>query len=219
MRTLIPSWLLCVSVLVFFGPWFSASEILLDDYKGGLNSKWVQKSFKGKTRYEVTREDNELAVKATSSSSASALYYKVRYDVKDFPLLTWRWKIDHVLSKGSALHKDSDDFAARVYVVFPSWVFWKTKAVNYIWANKLPQGKAVPNAFTANAVMIAVESGPERTGKWVEEEVNVLEDYRGHFGEDPPRVGAIAIMTDTDNTGERATAWYGPIRILSGSSR
>jgi hypothetical protein len=67
--------------------------------------------------------------------------------------------------------------------------------------------------------MIAVESGPERTGKWVEEEVNVLEDYRRHFGEDPPRVGAIAIMTDTDNTGERATAWYGPIRILSGSSR
>jgi hypothetical protein len=219
MRTLIPSWLLCISVLVFSGPWFSASEILLDDYKGGLSSKWVQKSFKGKTRYEVTREDNKLAVKATSSASASALYYKVRYDVKDFPLLTWRWKIDHVLLKGSALHKDRDDFAARVYVVFPSWVFWKTQAVNYIWANKLPQGKAVPNAFTSNTVMIAVESGPERTGKWVEEEVNVLEDYRRHFGEDPPRVGAIAIMTDTDNTGERATAWYGPIRILSGSSR
>ena len=219
MRKLIPSWLLCISVLVFSGPSFSASEILLDDYKGGLNSKWVQKSFKGKTRYEITREDNELAVRATSSASASALYYKVKYDVKDFPLLTWRWKIDHVLSKGSALHKDSDDFAARVYVVFPSWVFWKTKAVNYIWANKLPQGKAVPNAFTSSTVMIAVESGPERTGKWVEEEVNVLEDYRRHFGEDPPRVGAIAIMTDTDNTGERATAWYGPIRILSGSSR
>lgn len=26
-------------------------------------------------------------------------------------------------------------------------------------------------------------------------------------------------ISDTDNTGEEATAWYGPIRILSGSSR
>jgi hypothetical protein len=28
-------------------------------------------------------------------------------------------------------------------------------------------------------------------------------------------VGAVAIMTDTDNTGEKAVAWYGPIQILS----
>jgi hypothetical protein len=29
----------------------------------------------------------------------------------------------------------------------------------------------------------------------------------------PPKTGAIAIMTDTDNTGGDATAYYGPIRI------
>ena len=65
--------------------------------------------------------------------------------------------------------------------------------------------------------MIAVESGPEKTGQWLEEKRNVLEDFRRHFGEDPPKVGAIAIMTDTDNTGEKAIAWYGPISILAGS--
>ena len=40
------------------------------------------------------------------------------------------------------------------------------------------------------------------------------EDYRRAFGEDPPRIGAVAIMTDTDNTGEEAVAWYGAIRFL-----
>jgi hypothetical protein len=39
-------------------------------------------------------------------------------------------------------------------------------------------------------------------------------DYRRAFGEDPPKVGAVAIMTDTDNTGEQAVAWYGAIRFL-----
>lgn len=41
-----------------------------------------------------------------------------------------------------------------------------------------------------------------------------VEDYRQAFGEDPPKVGAVAIMTDTDNTGEQAVAWYGAIRFL-----
>jgi hypothetical protein len=210
----------CLScVLILIPPCLSAwpDEILLDDYKHGLSPKWEEKSFKGKTEYQVTREDNQLCIKASSNSSASGLYYKIDYDSKEYPLLMWRWKVDHVLSKGDARYKDGDDYAARVYVIFPSWAFWRTKALNYVWANKFPQGEAVPNAFTKNAMMIAVESGPERTGQWIEEKRNVLEDYRRYFGGHPPKVGAIAIMTDTDNTGEAATAWYGPISILSGS--
>jgi hypothetical protein len=212
-------WPVCILVLIFSSLSVLAGEILLDNYKDGLSPKWEGKSFEGTTRYEVTREDNQLCIKATSTASASGLYYKIKYNPKDYPILTWRWKVDHVLSKGDALHKDGDDYAARVYVVFPSLAFWRTKALNYIWANKLPQGQAVPNAFTSNAILVAVESGPERTGQWVEETRNVFEDYRRYFGKEPPKAGAIAIMTDTDNTGESATAWYGPIRLLSGRGR
>jgi hypothetical protein len=68
-------------------------------------------------------------------------------------------------------------------------------------------------------MMIAVESGSDQTGRWVVEKRNVLEDYRRFFGSDPPKAGAVAIMTDTDNTGEEAVAYYGPIRILPDSVR
>jgi len=193
-----------------------ASEIVIDDYQGGLSPKWEDKSFKGKTTYFVTREDNQLCIKATSHSSASGLYYKIDYDPKEYPILTWRWKIDHIISKGNALTKEGDDYAARIYIVFPSLIFWKTKAINYIWANRLPLGKMVPNPYTSNALMIAVESGSKHAGQWMEERRNIFEDYCRYFGQEPPRAGAIAIMTDTDNTGETATAWYGPIRILKG---
>ncbi len=57
-------------------------------------------------------------------------------------------------------------------------------------------------------MMVAVESGEENSGKWISEERNIVADYRRLFGEEPPMVGAIAIMTDTDNTGENARAWY-----------
>ena len=209
-------WLSCLLFLLLSCLPVYAEEIILDTYKDGLSPKWEEKSFEGITHYEVTREDNEVCIKATSNASASALYYKTKYDAKDYPILKWRWKVDHVLSKGNALHKTGDDYAARVYVVFPSLAFWRTKALNYIWANRLPQGEAVPNPFTSNAIMIAVESGPERTGQWVEEERNILEDYRKYFGKEAPEIGAVAIMTDTDNTGEQAVAWYDPIVLRTG---
>jgi hypothetical protein len=101
-----------------------------------------------------------------------------------------------------------------VYVVFPSVLFWRTRAVNYIWANRLPRGAFLPNVYTGNAVMVAVESGDANAGRWIDEERDLVEDYRRAFGEDPPKIGAVAIMTDTDNTGEEAVAWYGAIRFL-----
>lgn len=194
-----------------------AAEILLDSYQAGLSPKWVEKSFKGRTHYEVIQENNLRCIKAVSHSTASGLYYEIKYETEKYPILHWRWKVDHVLSTGNALIREGDDYAARIYVVFPSILFWKTKAINYIWANKLPRGTAVVNAYSSNAIMIAVESGSSKTGQWIVEERNVFEDFREHFRKDPPRVGAIAIMTDADNTGEKAVAWYGPIRILSPS--
>jgi len=56
-----------------------------------------------------------------------------------------------------------------------------------------------------------VESGRVLINQWVNEERNVYEDYRKAFGEEPPMVSGVAIMTDTDNTGESAIAYYGDI--------
>ena len=41
----------------------------------------------------------------------------------------------------------------------------------------------------------------------MEESVNVLEDYRKAFGKDPPAMAGLAVMSDTDNTGESAEAY------------
>ena len=60
-------------------------------------------------------------------------------------------------------------------------------------------------------MMIVVESGAEKVNQWVTEERDILEDYRRAFGEDPFLISGVAIMTDTDNTGESAVAYYGDI--------
>jgi hypothetical protein len=81
-------------------------------------------------------------------------------------------------------------------------------AINYIWANRLPRGESINNPYTKMAKMVAVESGSEKVGQWVSEERNVYRDYRALFGDEPPQITGIAIMTDTDKTRGKALAYY-----------
>lgn len=198
-------------------PFLAAKEtersITLDDYQDGLAKEWQEKEFKGHTHYEASRKDGQPCIAAVSKAAASGLFYEIDFAPETMPILSWQWQIDDVVSKGDATRKSGDDYAARVYVVFPSPFFWRTKALNYIWDNKLPKETFIANAYTKNAMMIVVESGPHNKGKWVSETRDIEKDYLKAFGEPPPKVGAIAIMTDTDDTGETARAWYGPIRI------
>lgn len=189
-------------------------EIILDDFSNGLSNHWKTKSFQGETEYRVGKEGDFFFLSASSGGTASGLYYDIEYSPEEYPILSWSWKIENTIKSGNARTKEGDDYAARVYVVFPSFLFWKTKALNYVWANKLERNQFTPNAFTGNAVMVAVESGDSNVGSWITERRNIIEDYKKAFGSLPPKVGTIAIMTDTDNTKESAKAYYGPIKIL-----
>ncbi len=130
-----------------------------------------------------------------------------------YPVVSWRRKIENTVENGDAKNRSTDDYAARIYVTFPHWFFPKTTNLNLIWANKLPKGEIQPSPYTANSMMIAVESGQERVGEWVDVQRNIIEDYRQAFGEDPPQKAVISIMTDTDNTQGKARAWYDDINL------
>jgi len=84
-------------------------------------------------------------------------------------------------------------------------------AINYIWESKAPKGTMVPNSYTDQVMMFVVESGAERLNQWVSESRNLYEDYKKAFGQEPPVISGVAIMTDTDNTKESAATYYGDI--------
>lgn len=182
------------------------------------------------TQYRVVREGDTTVVQAISEAAASGLIHEVKIDLKEYPILKWRWKASNVIRKSDVRSKAGDDYAARIYITFeydPDKVGFGKKAkymmgrllfgdipiaaINYIWEGKTPPGTIVDNAYTDFVKMIVVESGAERVGHWMDEERNIYEDYKRAFGKEPPWVNGIAIMTDTDNTGESATAYYGDI--------
>ena len=175
-------------------------------------SQWKTETFSGETSYEVVNIDNQPVIKARAEQSASGLVRKIRVDLTKTPYINWSWKVDNVLSNIDETQKGGDDYAARVYVVISGGLFfWRTRAISYAWASKQPKNSSWPNAFTDRALMVAVESGPALTGEWVVEKRNILKDIKNLLGVDKTAIDAVAIMTDTDNSKQSATAYYGNI--------
>jgi hypothetical protein len=184
------------------------------------------------TQYVLVRDGEQVVVKATSEASASGLTKEVSINPKDYPMVRWRWKVENLLQRSDVSRKDGDDYPARLYITFaydPERVSFGRKlkynagraifgdipiaALNYIWETKTPVGTVIENAYTDFAQMIVVESGPAKVGIWVEEERNIYEDYKKAFGEEPPLINGVAIMSDTDNTRDRTIAFYGDIEF------
>lgn len=183
------------------------------------------------TKYELVKNSESVVVKATSKQSSSGLTRKITINPKEFPIVQWRWKVDNIIKAGDVSKKEGDDYPARIYITFEYdsdkvGFFEKAKfeiinlaygqypptgAINYIWESKSPIGTIVPNPYTDYVQMIVMQSGPQRVGEWVTEERNVYEDYKKAFGEEPTNISGVAIMTDTDNTKESATAYFGDI--------
>ena len=218
---------------------FSASQVgtaLPDGWKP-LTFKKIPKH----TSYEVVKDGGVTIVKAVSEASASGLIKPVVIDPNEYPIIRWRWKVDNVLQHNDVALKEGDDFPARLYITFaydPDKVSFGKKlkfkagqalfgdipiaALNYIWDTKTPVGTIVENAYTDFAKMVIVESGTQKVGMWIDEERNIYEDYKKAFGEEPPMINGVAIMSDTDNTKEQATAYYGDIvfqKSVKASSR
>jgi len=180
--------------------------------------EWEEKIFKGKVIYKVEKEDPLSYVKASSAAAASALYYKIRLEAGDkHPVISWKWNVEKFPSKTKPENiesEDENDFAARVYVIFPSMFLLNSKVLEYIWAETVPAGTVGTNPFSKNIKIIVARSGLNKNKEWFFEERDIIEDYMKAFGGKPEHdIGAVAFMTNTEHTGSDAVSMYPDIKL------
>ncbi len=187
--------------------------IPISNFSSGNLNDWKTKVFSGITRYQTIKLDNVFALLAESHSSASGLYKEQRIDLTKTPILNWRWRIDKHLTKLNEQSKSGDDFSARIYIVVNGgWAFWRTKAINYVWAGNTRKGAIWPNAFVGKkAMMVAQRSAKDKIQTWYQEKRNIRQDFKDIFATDIQYIDAIALMTDTDNSRTDARAYYADI--------
>ncbi len=200
---------------------------------------WTLSRFKKPTQYELVDYDGKTVVKASAKASASGLVHPLTLDVRRYPLLTWRWKVTELIPGADNTKKHAEDSPVRLVVSFAGDIdtlslddrmfFDNVRLVTgqqlpyatlmYIWENRAAKGTVIPNLHTSRIKMIVAESGRDKLGVWQEVTRDVYEDYRRAFGEAPGTITAVAIMTDTDNTGQNAHAYYGDIAFRTDESR
>ena len=180
-------------------------------------TEWEEKSFVGNTEYQLVENEGEVVLNAKAAGSSSGLFNTGDIILDDTPVLNWRWKVAQIGEGNNERTKPGDDYPVRLYVIVSGGVqFWKSYSLVYVWSNSAQVNESWDNPYTSNVKHIAVESGTEHVGEWRSYQRNVKDDFTRVFGVQPKKLKAVAIMTDSDNSGQNFEAWYGDIQFDKG---
>ncbi len=196
---------------------------------------WVAQSLPSKkTTHFSLRQDKEKGmrvVRAHSDGSASLLRRKVLIAPNELSNVAFSWKVPELIAAADMAVRETEDSVVRVILSFEGdrakfsaknrMLSDLTQALTgeelpyatlmYVWCNKRQAGEVIVNPRTDRIRQLVVESGPMNLGKWLSYERDIRADFIQAFGEEPGALIGIALMTDTDNTKSKATAWYGPV--------
>jgi hypothetical protein len=190
------------------------------------------------TVYALVQEGDRSAVlRATADQAASLFVAPLKPALRTPMTLSWDWKTDALIAGADNRDKAREDAPLRVLVAFDGDVsilpdaerkrFSRAKnlagrelpyaVLMYIWTDQVPVGTVIPSVHTRQVKMLAVASGAGDLGRRQSVRRDVADDYRKAYGAEPGPVLAVAVMTDTDNTGTKAVGSYASIRIDCGS--
>jgi hypothetical protein len=163
----------------------------------------------------------------------AGLIFELRAEPKRTPWLQWSWRAENAVSRGDIRTKAGDDYTARLYVLFDydasrlplgerarialaRLVYGQDlplAALCYVFDSRQPVGFSAWSPYTNRMRVIVAAGGKGDTTRWLTLRRNVADDFRAAFGEEPPAIKAIAIASDTDNTGETVRAYFGDITL------
>jgi hypothetical protein len=168
-----------------------------------------------------------------ADGSASLLARRADFDLRARPVLSWRWKVSRLITHADNAVGRREDAPVRLLLAFDGDVeklaprdraairlskklsgrALPYATLQYIWSNQAPVGSVIENPHTRRVQMIVASSGAAGVGAWQVLERDVVADFKRAFGEEPGRLLAYGIMSDTDNTLESVEAWYGDIQF------
>ena len=197
--------------------------------------QWHEVQLPGKksTTYRVAQKDGRSAISARSDGSASMWRRKLSLPAERLGNTRFSWWIDEIVDGANVAVAEREDAPARVMFAFGGdlstlplrtrMMFDLAQALTgeappyatlmYVWDASAPVGSVIINPRSDRIRKIVVDSGPGQQRRWRDHQRDLVADFRLAFGENPGALLSIALMTDSDNTGTSASAWYGPVEI------
>jgi hypothetical protein len=197
---------------------------------------WHAVSLPGKpaTRYAPAVKDGRVAVAAEADQSASMWRRRVDLPASRLGQVQFSWWVQDLLPGADLSVADSSDAPARVMFAFAGddrrlsrrnrMLFDLAEVLTgerppyavlmYVFGSEGTEDTVLVSHRTDRVRKIVVDAGAKHLRQWRQHRRDLGADYRRAFGEEPGALVAIALMSDSDNTGGRARAWYGPVELV-----
>jgi hypothetical protein len=185
------------------------------------------------THYDLVDDAGTIVLHAVADNAASGLAYPLHAELRDAPVVSWRWRIGGVIPGADPRVASREDAPARLVLEFDGdrsrlplldrSIYGVAKraagrelpyaTLMYIWSNHDRIGTVIANPHTRRVQMIVASSGTGGVDQWQSLARNARADFVRAFGEEPGTLTAAGVLTDSDNTDGHAEAWYGDIRF------
>ncbi len=214
MSSLLLKWnALLMVILMYSVPVWAADRVVIADFSSVANGStqipgWQVNEKSGKADFKVIRDGDLAAVLLKSSNTSFSLQKEVKIDLKQDPILTWKWKVTKLPEKGDFRHSSTDDQAAQLFLAFS-----KTKAIVYLWDTTAPEGTmaSAEAPFFMSIKAVVVRSGKAGIGSWITETRNVYDDYKKLFGGEPDEVKGVRLQINSQHTGTSAESYFADV--------
>jgi hypothetical protein len=135
--------------------------------------------------YTVQQEEGYFFLSAKNANQR--VYTKnITWDPKKYPFLTWRWRLRIV--------PENADLIAAIYPSLDVDFLFIPVNTKYVWSATLPVG-SIKEGGIFSSTEIVIRSGTNTIGEWVEERVNVYEDFiKIHNHEPATRAWGISLL-------------------------
>lgn len=184
-----------------------SEQVILEDFESADNDgfpvDWEHENqrsqTKGRQAYRV-RSENGASFLAVRDAGQRIKKKKIDWDPKVYPNLRWRWRFHKGAPEGEII--------AAIYASLDTDLFFIPVFTKYIWSATKPEGTLIEGGMFSGSEIV-VQSGLSPIGEWVEERVNVYEDFkRIHKHEPAAKAWGISIWA-----GPGVEIDFGPIAV------
>jgi hypothetical protein len=218
------------------GPWCASNraewhaEIKNDEGQEFLNivtfprdhiaiKKWLNengwKVQRGRADTFIVKEKT-LFMQNTNASTAIGVKFKEKIEVRKYPEIEFRVRVDEIPSASNVTVRNIDDAAFRLFVLFDKggWALSPPQTIGYVWDTTKKVGTTGRSATFGKVRYIVIGSGRDGLGEWREYRRNILEDYKLLFeSSDVPKIQAIGLKCDSNHSNGHAASAIQWIRL------
>jgi hypothetical protein len=190
-----------------------------EDFEHGVPRGWTPEGLGPQPDKGRVEDDQETGgnhfLRILTDGSFYSFGIETPFDPEQYPILTWRWRVERMPEHADISTLSGDDAAARLFVVFHDGASPSTKRkIEYVWDTTHPAGSMIPEPNAPDTVkVIVLESGATKLGQWVREQVNLVKDYQRAFGGKPGRVKTIAFASNSEETHSATVADFDDLQI------